>query len=60
MIKSNLKKKINRNGFGLFTWGVGNYYKGNYFLDQRHGYGEIYWTDGSYYKGKWEQYLFNN
>ena len=33
-------------GTGLFTWGDGKKYEGEYLDDKKHGLGTFSWTDG--------------
>jgi hypothetical protein len=43
----------------VYKWKSGNFYRGNFFNDQRQGNGEMYWQDGSYYRGQWVQGMQN-
>lgn len=40
-------------GNGIFSWGDGRKYIGEYENDKKNGYGEFYWPDGKVFKGKW-------
>lgn len=38
-------------GKGVFTWGNGKCYAGEFFNDKRHGFGKFTWPDGRIYEG---------
>lgn len=38
-------------GRGVYEWGNGSKYEGEYELDKKHGYGEYSWADGRKYIG---------
>jgi hypothetical protein len=41
------------NGFGVYRWKDGRYFKGTYVLDKKSGQGIYRWTDGRVYSGEW-------
>ena len=40
-------------GKGVYIWGDGRRYEGNYVNDLKHGYGIYFWIDGRKYEGEW-------
>ncbi len=40
-------------GKGLYTWGDGRKYEGEYLNDKKHGFGKYVWADGRAYIGYW-------
>ena len=42
------------NGHGVFTWGNGSKYDGEWNGNKRHGYGVQTWANGTKYVGEWK------
>lgn len=42
-----------KHGYGLYDWGNGYAYKGNFIEDQRFGQGQLYFQDQLVYSGYW-------
>jgi hypothetical protein len=40
-------------GYGIYLWGDGRRYEGQYKNDKKHGYGIYYWPDHRKYEGWW-------
>ncbi len=42
-------------GQGIFTWGDGKRYIGNYVNDKKEGKGEFHWPNGQVFQGFWKE-----
>ena len=40
------------NGYGVYKFNNGKFYKGNWKENKMHGQGEMEWPDGKIYKGE--------
>ena len=42
-------------GIGIYFWGDGRKYEGEYYNDKKSGFGIYYWPDGRKYEGWWSK-----